>query len=55
MRELRERQRINGTSLWDAQCKLEWKVDCLMFVDDTALVYASEEELQELARVFSYV
>ena len=49
MKEIREKLGINGSSLWDARYKQEWKVDCLMFANDTALVADSVERLQELA------
>ena len=32
-----------------------WKVDCLMFVDDIALMDDCEAKLQELLRAFGYV
>ena len=41
--------------MWHARFEWEWKIDCVMFVDDTALVAASEKGLQELLGTFGYV
>ena len=41
--------------MWNARREQEWKAGCLMFVDATALLANSEEELQELVRVFGYL
>ena len=49
MKEVRERVGDVGATLWDARRNCEWKVEWLMFADDTVLVGDSKEKLEKPA------
>ena len=55
MKEVRERAGDVGATLWDARRDSEWKVEWLMFADDTVLVSDSEEKLERLVHEFGRV
>ena len=56
MKEVREKAGDVGVTLWDERKKnIEWKVDWLMFADDTVLLGDSEEKLETLAQEFGRV
>ena len=55
MREVREKAGDIGASMWDARRKCEWKVEWMMFADDTVLVGDSEQKLQRLVKEFGSV
>ena len=44
-----------GVTLWDERRNIEWKVDWLMFADDTVLLGDSEEKLERLVQEFGRV
>ena len=48
IREMIVRLKANNASLWNARQKLEWKVDCLIFSDDTVLVSDNEKGLEHI-------
>merc|ERR1712002_295278 len=52
-----ERERVGdvGVTLWDARRNCEWKVEWLMFADDTVLVGDSKEKLERLVQEFGNV
>ena len=45
MREVQENVDEVGATMWDARRNYEWKVEWLMFADDTVVVGDSEEKL----------
>ena len=51
MKEVREKAGDVGVTLW----YVEWKVDWLMFADDTVLLGDSEEKLERLVQEFRRV
>ena len=55
MREVREKAGDVGATLQDERRNIEWKVDWLMFVDDTVLLGDSEEKLERLVQEFGSV
>ena len=55
MREVRESGMDVGVKLWDRRLGCEWRVEWLMFADDTVLVGDSEEKLQRLVKEFESV
>ena len=55
MKEVREKAGDVGACLEDARSKREWKVEWLMFADDTVLVGDSERKLQRLVKEFGSV
>ena len=55
MREVREKVGDVGVKLWDNSRRCKWKIEWLMFADDTVLVGDSEEKLQMLVREFGNV
>ena len=55
MKEVREAVGDVGATLWDARSSSEWKVEWLMFADDTVVVGDSEEKLEGLVQEFSSV
>merc|ERR1711872_441017 len=55
MREVREKVDDVGATMWDARINCEWKVEWLMFADDTVLVGDSEEKLERLVHEFERV
>ena len=55
MKEVRESVGDVGATLWDARRNSEWKVEWLMFADDTVLVGDSEEKLERLVQEFGRV
>ena len=55
MKEVRERVGDVGATLWDARRNCEWKVEWLMFADDTVLVGDSKEKLERLVQEFGSV
>ena len=55
MREVRENVGEVGVKLWDNARRCEWKIEWLMFADDTVLVGDSEEKLQRLVSEFANV
>ena len=54
MKEVRERVGDVGVKMWDSR-SCEWKVEWLMFADDTVLVGDSEEKLDRLVQEFGRV
>ena len=52
MKEVREAVGDVGKALWDARSNSEWKVEWLMFANDTVLVGVSEEKLERLVQEF---
>ena len=55
MKEVREKAGDVGVTLWDERRNVEWKVDWLMFADDTVLLGDSEEKLERLVKKFGRV
>ena len=55
MREVRKRIGDVGVKLWDKARICKWKIEWLMFADDTMLVGDNEEKLQMLVRKFGNV
>ena len=55
MKEVRESVGDVGATMWDARRNTEWKVEWLMFADDTVLVGDSEEKLERLVQEFGRV
>ena len=55
MKEVRERTEDVGVTLWDTRRNVEWRVEWLMFADDTVLVGDSEEKLNRLVQEFGRV
>ena len=55
MKEVREKAGYVGVTLWDERRNIEWKVDWLMFADDTVLLGDSEEKLERLVQEFGRV
>ena len=55
MKEVRERAGDVGVTLCDSQRNEEWKVEWLMFADDTVLLGDSEEKLNRLVQEFGSV
>ena len=55
MREVREKVDDVGATMWDARRNCEWKVEWLMFADDTVLIGDSEEKLERLVHEFERV
>ena len=55
MKEVREKAGDVGVTLWDEKRNVEWKVDWLMFADDTVLLGDSEEKLERLVQEFGRV
>ena len=54
MKEVREAVGDVGVTLWDARSNSEWKVEWLMFADDTVLV-GDSEKLEGLVQEFGSV
>ena len=50
MKEVREKEGDVGVTLRDERRNIEWKVDWLMFADDTVLLGDSEEKLERLVQ-----
>ena len=55
MKEVRERAGDVGVTLCDSRRNEEWKVEWLMFADDTVLLGDSEEKLNRLVQEFGSV
>ena len=55
MKEVRKRAGDVGVTLWDTRRNDEWKVEWLMFADDTVLVGDGEEKLSRLVQEFGNV
>ena len=55
MKEVREKAGDVGVTLQDERRNIEWKVDWLMFADDTVLLGDSEEKLEILVQEFGRV
>ena len=55
MTKVREAVGDVGATLWDARSNSEWKVEWLIFADDTVLVGDSEEKLERLVQEFGSV
>ena len=55
MKEVREKAGDVGVTLWDERRNVEWKVDWLMFADDTVLLGDVEEKLERLVQEFGRV
>ena len=55
MKEVREKAGAVGVMLRDERRNIEWKVDRLMFADDTVLLGDSEEKLERLVQEFGRV
>ena len=55
MKEIREKTGDVGVTLWDERRNIEWKVDWLMFADDTVLLDDSDEKLERLVPEFGRV
>ena len=55
MKEVREKAGDVGVMLRDVRQNVEWKVEWLMFADDTVLVGDSEEKLERLVQEFGRV
>ncbi|MEL7302024.1 MAG: reverse transcriptase family protein, partial [Pseudomonadota bacterium] len=55
MKEVREKAGDVGANMWDARRNCEWKVEWMMFADDTVLVGDSEQKLQKLVKEFGRV
>ena len=52
MKEVREKAGDVGVTLRDERRNIKWKVDWLIFADDTALLGDSEEKLEGLVQEF---
>ena len=52
MKEVREKAGDVGVTLWDERGNIEWKVDWLMFTDNTVLLGNNEEKLERLVQDF---
>ena len=50
MKEVREKAGDVSVTLWDERRNIEWKVDWLMFTDNTVLLGDSEEKLERLVQ-----
>ena len=55
MKDVREKAGDVGVKLRDERRNIEWKVDWLMFADDTVLLGDSEEKLERLVQEFGSV
>ena len=55
MKEVREKAGDIGVKLWDERRNIEWKVDWLIFADDTVLLGDSEKKLERLLLEFGRV
>ena len=55
MKEVQEKAGDVGVTLWDERRNVEWKVDWLMFADDTVLLGDSEEKLKRMVQEFGRV
>ena len=55
MKEVREKAGDVGVALRDEGRNIEWKVDWLMFADDTVVLGGSEEKLERLVQEFGRV
>ena len=55
MKQVREKAGDVGVTLQDKIRNIEWKVDWLMFADDTALLSDSKEKLERLVQEFGRV
>ena len=55
MKEVREKAGGVGVTLQDKRRSIEWKVDWLMFADDTVLLGDSEEKLERPVQEFGSV
>ena len=55
MKDVREKAGDVGVTLWDEIRKTEWKVDWLMFADDTVLLDNCEEKLERPVQEFGRV
>jgi len=55
MREVKGKAGEVGAHMWDDRRNREWKVEWLMFSDDTVLVGDSEQKLQKLVKDFGSV
>ena len=55
MKEVREKAGDVCVTLWDERRNIKWKVDWLMFADDTVLLGDSEEKLERVVQEFGSV
>ena len=55
MNEIREEAGDVGVTLQDERRIIEWKVDWLIFADDSALLGDSEEKLERLVKEFGSI
>ena len=55
MKEVREKAGDVSVTLWHERRNVEWKVNWLMFADDTVLLGDSEEKLERLVQEFGRV